>query len=390
MGAQTAGGRSRGSFGPGALLGIVRGAPAWTRAELAKASGLGRTAVAERLDLLHRASLITVNEPVLTGGRPAETYSFNADVGRLMVADIGGRHTRIGIADLDGRLVASAEADLDADEGPGPVLGYVIERMRELIHEIGLEEWRIRGLGVGVPGPVAGGIMQRPHLPGWEGADVPAAFGEAFPGVPVVVDKDANILARGEQARDPRRCRNAIVLKVGMGVSCAVIVDGAVLHGAHGAAGDIGHVPRGGEILCRCGQYGCLDAVASGRAIAAELAEQGRRARTSREIVDLVRGNDSGAIRLVREAGRQLGGPLGFLAAVANPSVIIVGGNLAESPEPLLAGIRETVYGSYPPSLTSTIDIVASTLGAEAGLAGAAQLALDTVLLPENVDATLS
>ena len=115
-----------------------------------------------------------------------------------------------------------------------------------------------------------------------------------------------------------------------------------------------------------------------------------RRARTSRESLDLVLVNHSRPLRLVREAGRQLGGPLGFLAAVANPAVIIVGGNLAESPEPLLAGIRETIYGSYPPSLTSTIDIVASSLGAEAGLSGAARLALDTVLLPENVDATLA
>lgn len=392
MDGQIAQGRSRGSFGPGALLELIRTQPRWTKAQLVKKSGLGRTAVAERVEGLQRSGLITVDaRPVLTGGRPAETYRFNADAGRILVADIGGRHTRLGITDLAGRLVASEEADIYTDmEGPEAVLDYVVSHLKALRHQVGIEPSRLRGIGIGVPGPVSEGIVQRPYLPGWEGVQIDAAFREEFPDLPVLVDEDANILARGELSRNPERYRNAVVLKVGMGVSCGLIVDGVVLKGAQGAAGDIAHLPRGGTVLCRCGQYGCLDAVASGRAIAHELAVNGRSVSTSREIVDLVRHNDPEANELVRQAGRLLGEPLGLLAAVVNPAAIIIGGNLAESPEPLLAGIRETIYGSFPPVLTSSFDITPSAIGAEAGLAGAALLALDTILRPDIVDAILT
>lgn len=382
----------RGSFGPGALLQMIRSAPVWTRAELVRQSSLGRTAVAERIDQLVEAGLVRINpQATSTGGRPAETYSFNADEGRLLVADIGGRHTRLGITDLAGRLIASAEADLDSDQGAAVVMAEVVERLDRLTHEVGLDRARLRGIGVGVPGPVDEGVMQRAYLPGWEGEAIPTYFAAAFPGLPVTVDKDANILVRGEQARDPEGFRNAIVLKVGMGVSCGVIVDGRVLHGAQGAAADIGHLPapeRG--VPCRCGMVGCTDAVASGRAIETALRATGRDARTSREIVDLVRANDPEVLALVRQAGRDLGTSLGVLCAVVNPSVIVVGGNLAESPEPLLAGIRETIYRDFPPALTRGITIVPSAIGAEAGLAGAAQLAVDELLAPDNVDAMIS
>jgi predicted NBD/HSP70 family sugar kinase len=382
---------ARGSFGPGALLRIIRDSPSWTKAELAEQSGLGRTAVAQRLELLQRSGYVTVNErQVLTGGRPAETYSYNADAGRLLVADIGGSHTRLGVTDLSGRLIGSAEADLHTDDGPDDVVGYVAEHLQALAHDLGVNLAEIRGIGVGVPGPVAEGVMQRRQPAGWEGVYIPRYFQRAFPGLPVAVDKDANILARGEQSRDKDRYVNVVVLKVGMGIGCGVIVDGRVLQGAQGAAGDIGHMPRGGDVQCTCGQRGCLEAIASGRSVARALSTAGRTVRTSREIVELVRHNDFEAIELVRQVGRDLGGPLGFLATIVSPSLIIVGGNLAESPEPLLAGIRETIYREFPPAMTGGLEIVPSAVGAAAGLAGAAELALDSILLPENVDAHLS
>lgn len=391
MGSQKASSRTRGHFGPGVILQVIRTGDSWTRADLVKKTGLGRTAVAERLEVLVKSGYVTISDhTTLTGGRPADTYSFNADAGRMLVADIGGSHTRLGLVDLSGRLLGSAEVDLDADRGADAVLKHMVKLLGELTHELGADPVHIRAIGIGVPGPVAGGVMRRPHLPGWEGVSIPNYFAEAYPDVPVAVDKDANILARGERSRDPVRLSNIVVLKVGMGLSCGVIVDGAILQGSVGAVGDISHLPRGGSIKCTCGQFGCLETVASGRAIARELARTGKVVHTSRQIVDLVRQNDVDAIQLIRQAGRDLGGALGSLSAILNPSRIIIGGNLAELPEALLAGIRETIYSDFPPSLTGNLQILPSALGAAAGLTGAAELALDLLLAPHNVDAALS
>lgn len=380
-------GRTWVSAGPGTLLQLIRTAPRWTKSDLVRESGLARTTLIERLDLLQEAGYVHSNKrPVQTGGRPAETYSFNPAGGYLLVADIGGSHTRLGVTDMAGSLIASAEADLYTDDGPQSVLSYVVDRLDQLRTEFDIDPGRIRAIGVGVPGPVLNGMLSRPQLPGWEGTSVSEFFAPTFPGIPVVVDQDANIMARGEQSRDPERFADMVVLKVGMGIGCAIVVDGRVLQGADGAAGGIGHIPRGGDLLCPCGQYGCLETVASGRAIARALNQGGHTVKNSRDIVNLVRRRDVQATNLVRQAGRELGGMLGLVSAIANPSVIIVGGNLAESPEPLLAGIRETIYADFSPALTSDLEITASTLGIAAGLAGAAQLALDALLLPRSVD----
>lgn len=379
-----------GSTGPGSLLHLIRTNQRWTRTEIGRVSGLARTTLIERLSMLQSAGFITANKtPALTGGRPAETYSYNSAGGYLLVADIGGSHTRMGITDMGGTLIATAEADRDTEEGPDAVLGYVVNALARLTDDNSISSDLIRGIGLGVPGPVLEGKLSRPRIPGWDGQSVSGYFKEKWPNVPVYVDKDANIMAMGELRQNPERHQNMIVLKVGMGIGCGLIVDGKVLHGSVGAAGDIAHMAGGGDVQCACGQFGCLDAVASGRAIARSLNANGRAVRTSRGIVDLVKSRDSEAADLVRDAGRQIGDVLGLLSYIVNPDLIIVGGNLAESPEPLLAGIRETIYTHFPPALTSDLEIIPSTVGTAAGLAGAAQLALDALLHPDNIDQSI-
>jgi predicted NBD/HSP70 family sugar kinase len=219
---------------------------------------------------------------------------------------------------------------------------------------------------------------------------VPEHFGAAFPGVPVVVDKDANIMALGEfRASWSDNHSATVTIKVGMGIGCGVIVDGKIMHGSQGAAGDIAHIPGGGDLLCLCGQYGCVEARAGGRAIGRRLNAAGRSVKTSGDIVELVREGDALAVRLVRQAGRDIGEVLIPAIALANPSLVVVGGNLANSPEPLLAGIRETVYAGSHPLSTESLQIVPSKTGNRAGLTGAAMLTLDAIFAEDAVDAAL-
>lgn len=391
MGKESKTGQSWGSTGPGMLLRLIRTADRWTKTELVRESGLARTTLIERLENLQRAGYVSSNkQPSKTGGRPAETYSFNDQAGYLLVADIGGSHVRVGVTDLAGSLLATSENDLDTQESPVNVLGDVIADLRELCRKGEIDPSRIRAIGVGVPSPVQQGPLSHPEVPGWESTTVSDCFAQAFPQIPVLVDKDANIMARGEQRQNPEKYQNMIVLKVGMGIGCGIVIDGRILQGAAGAAGSIGHIPRGGAVQCSCGQWGCLEAVASGRAIAKALVDGGQEVHTSRDIVNLVRKRDAQAIELVRQAGRELGEMLGLLAAVMNPSIIILGGNLAESPEPLLAGIRESVYSHFLPSLTSGLEIRPSVIGSGAGLTGAAELALEALFDPARIDESIA
>ena len=228
-------------------------------------------------------------------------------------------------------------------------------------------------------------------MPGWDDADVPGHLHRLL-GAPVLVDNDVNIMALGEhRARFPE-VDHLLFVKVATGIGAGIISDGAIRRGAQGAAGDVGHiaVPGGAIALCRCGNTGCLEAVASGRAIAAALSEQGLEASSSADVVALVRAGNIAASQAVREAGRTIGGVLAACVSLLNPSVIVIGGNLADSGEHLLAGIREVVYRRSLPLATQHLRIMASRTKGRAGVLGASTRAIEHVLSAAAIDRLLT
>jgi glucokinase len=330
-------------------------------------------------------------------------FRFNEAGGHLLVADIGSSHTRVGLTDLGGTVLAAGDADLDVSDGPDTVLGYVVAAFADLLSGAGLAGDTVRGAGVGVPSPVElGGRLVRPP----DGAGGPAT-GSAWdrtvvadtlaaglaaigvPRVPVAVDKDANILTIGEHRSTWSQYDDLIVLKVGMSIGCGLVVGGRIARGARGVAGDIGHIPDGLGPLCRCGQRGCAEATASGAAIAAALSRDGVHVRTSRDIVVLARSGHPRAVSLMEQAGHRLGAVVADAVSTLNPSLVVVGGNLAEDNEPLLTAVREVVLARAHPYVTRHLQIVRSRIAAEAGLIGAAHLVRDRVLAPEAVDAAV-
>jgi len=148
--------------------------------------------------------------------------------------------------------------------------------------------------------------------------------------------------------------------------------------GAQGAAGDIGHIQAPGHTeLCRCGNTGCLEAIASAAALAGRLG-----VRTSQDIVDLVRSGNTAATAEIRQAGREIGTVLAAAVSLLNPSVIVVGGSLSQAGDAMLAGLRETVYARSLPLATTHLRIVPSRTGRDAALHGAATLVQQHVLAP--------
>ena len=161
----------------------------------------------------------------------------------------------------------------------------------------------------------------------------------------MLVDNDVNIMARGEHWVHWRDTPHLLLVKVGTGHRLRHRGRRADPQGARGAAGDIGHIraTSNDDVICRCGNIGCLEAIAGGQALADRLSAAGADAANSRDVVRLVRAGDTTATRMVRDAGRTLGEVLAGTVNFFNPAVIVIGGDIAEAHAQLLAGVREGI-----------------------------------------------
>ena len=376
----------------GFLLDLIRRRSPITRAELASITGLARSTIAQRVDQLISDGFITeVGEAMSTGGRPATMLGFNADSGVVLVADLGATHSRLAVCDLVARPLAETSREIQISQGPDVVLGWVLEAFADLLVEVGQSKEDVRGIGIGVPGPVdfaAGRAVHPPIMPGWDDYPIRDRIVDVYE-VPVLVDNDVNIMALGEYWAMHPKVDDFIFVKVGTGIGSGLIIGGNLQRGARGAAGDIGHVQAGSaDVMCRCGNPDCLEASAGGAAIARSLSRQ-RDVAGSREIVALVQAGDHSAIQAVREAGRLIGSVLAATVNLLNPAVIAIGGDLAEAGQQLLAGIREIVYQRSTAMSTSDLRIINGSLGDRAGVIGAAALVIEHLFSPESVDVAL-
>jgi predicted NBD/HSP70 family sugar kinase len=381
-----------GTAGAGALLSILRDGRARTKSDLVQLTGLARSTVSGRLDaLLDQQWVVPIEDPISSGGRPATAYAFNSQARVVLAADLGATHARLAVTDLATTVLAERTADLLITEGPEKVLTWLVATVEALLAETGHTLPQVCGLGVGLPGPVehnTGKPVNPPIMPGWDGFDV-AGWLSVRLGVPVMVDNDVNIMALGEYWSTEPRIDQFIYVKIGTGIGGGIITDGKVHRGAQGAAGDIGHIrtrTAANTLVCRCGNTGCLEAIAGGAALAAKLTAAGIPAANSRDVVRLVRGGNSEAIQLIRQAGREIGDVLAGIVSFFNPSVIVIGGDIGEAGEQLLAGIREVVYSSSLPLATQHLLIRTSRLGDRAGAIGASVMVIENILAPDTFD----
>jgi len=373
----------------GAIVRVIREAGTVTRAELVRRTGLARSTVAQRVDTLLRHELIYETGGDSTGGRPASSLAFNDGSGVVLCADLGATHSRLAVSDLGGEPLGEEVEELEIAEGPEAVLGIVHERLGALLAQTGRTQEDVRGIGIGVPGPVAfdrGEPANPPIMPGWDGFSIPGWFAGRSD-APVLVDNDVNIMALGEHWTNWRDRDHLLFIKVGTGIGCGIVARGRIHHGAKGAAGDIGHIRLADQdVMCPCGNVGCLEAVSGGGALARQLSQEGVEARTSRDVARLAKAGDGLATQLVREAGRNLGEVLAGCVNFFNPEVIVIGGDVAQASQQLLAGVREVIFQRSLPLATEELRVVPSGLGDRAGIVGAANMAIEHVLAPDAID----
>ncbi|WP_406634214.1 ROK family protein [Pseudarthrobacter quantipunctorum] len=379
----------------GDIFQLLRDGKARTRAELAGTTGLARSTVAARIDALISSGLVgPAGEATSSGGRPPSRFAFNPAARVVLAVDVGATHVALAVTDLGGSVLAERRMDQQVADGPEKVLGLVVREAAKLLASASRGVADLAGVGIGLPGPVehdTGRPVKPPIMPGWDGFDVVRFVQRSLP-VPVLVDNDVNIMALGERTAHWPDHDNFIFVKVATGIGAGIISSGELQRGANGTAGDLGHVrvPRGDDVLCRCGNHGCLEALASGPAIAAALRGEGLEAAKGADVVRLVAHGNQQAIQAVRQAGRDVGDVLATVVNLLNPSVIVIGGSIGESGEHLVAGVREVVYRRSLPLATSQLRVGLSHAGDKAAILGASQLVTRHVLSPAVIEATLA
>jgi glucokinase-like ROK family protein len=392
------------------ILDELRSAGAQSRPELVARTGLGRGIVAQRVGELVDLGLVVEGDVgPSTGGRPPRRIGFRADAGHLLVADLGATSIDVAVTDLDGRILGHRDEPADVSAGPEPCLLRIEELFEELVAATRDLPGRLWGVGIGVPGPVefrSGRPVSPPIMPGWDGYPVRERFAQRYR-APVWVDNDVNILALGEwRSGIAVGHDNVVVVKVGTGIGAGIISNGRIHRGAQGSAGDVGHIQvvDAASIVCRCGNVGCLEALAGGAALArdgeaAALAGRSDRLRvaldqhgrvTAEDVARAASFGDPFAVSLLQSAGHRVGLMLASVVNFFNPSLIVVGGGVAQSGDQLLAAIRETVYRRSLPLATRDLVVQRSSLGALAGVVGASAMVLEQLFSREFLAQWLS
>lgn len=376
------------STGSGVVLALIRSGQATTRSDLISQLGWSRITLARRLDELLNANIIvSAGQSDSRGGRPPEEFVVNKDAGLLLAMDIGGSHSRLAITDLVSNILLEDEADIGLSHGPDDIFDWSCQVFDHLLANLGKSRSDVRGIGVGVPGPVDpdNGRIASPQVNAqWADVVVKDYFPEGYRAV-FAVDRDVNILAVGEHRFGWPEYRDAIVLKVGMGIGCGLVFDGRVYHGERGGAGDLAHSPLGGAEQCLCGRVGCLDTVASGRAIKRELHALGTSVRTSADIVELAASGHQGVAQILAYAGSQIAEALLDPVALLNPSAVVVGGNIAHAGAIFLDPIRERLLRDATEFSRRDLVVIPARLGHQAGVIGASLIAQDALFEPDRI-----
>lgn len=375
------------------IVNLVRTGEAVTRPEIGRLTGLGRGVVAQRVDHAIEVGFLQDGEfAPSSGGRAPRTLRFRAERGRVIVCALGALHIHVGLADLDGAILADSHRAWDIARGPEETLDEAMSMIDRLVAEDAAPGTPVWAITVGVPGPVdftSGRPVAPPIMPGWNGFDIRTRFEERFD-APTWVDNDVNILAFSERERRENDSIDLIYCKIGSGIGAGLLSRGRVHRGANGAAGDIGHVRvLDSEELCRCGKVGCLEAVAGGWALvrdAQRALDEGGGGALAKRVADgeaitpesisrAAEGGDALAISLIRKSARVAGESIATLVNVFNPSIIVIGGAVAAAGELFLAEVRQRVYELSLPLATRDLSIVNSLNDQREPLRGGAALA---------------
>lgn len=308
-------------------------------------------------------------------------------MGEYVAIDVGGTKIAIGIGNKEGAFHAHRVLATDPSKKPDTVLDEIAAATAEAIREAGLDTSQLNYVGLGSPGPLDGSvIMGTSNLHGWTGLDWRAGL-ETRLKVPVAVQNDATAAGLGEWRYGAGRgTQYCVYVTISTGIGAGIVADGVLYSGAHGNAGEFGHLvmqPDGFE--CPAGHRGCLESLASGTAIARKGRERQAesaylKAIESLDTKDVFEGMEAGdpvCAQIIDEAADWLGLGLSYLINLFNPEKIIIGGGVGtHAPSSYFQRVWTTAQRSALPAMAEVVQLVPAELGSESGLIGALAVAV--------------
>ena len=304
--------------------------------------------------------------------------------------DIGGTTVKIALFAQTGKLLDKWEIPSVTENDGAAILPDTAASIKEYMRVHELQAQNVIGIGVGVPGPVddAGVVNECQNL-GWGVFNVREAL-EKLTGFPVRAGNDANVAALGECWKGGGRgCANLVMVTFGTGVGGGIILDGKPVNGAHGAAGEIGHMVLNARETeyCNCGKRGCVEQYCSATGVV-RLAKQYLAVRdcpsslralekiTAKDVFDAANAGDTAAKEILEQVYDYMGQFLGTLCAVIDPEMVVMGGGMSRAGQQLVDGAAR-YFPQYAFPATKSVRFTLATLGNDAGAVGAFKLVLD-------------
>lgn len=360
-----------------------------TRSEIQLTSGLSRVTISQGVqELLSQKLLVEYEGETSLGGRKASYLSLNEDAGFIGIVYFSATSVSVAISDLKGNIRNSESSAISISDGPEKILPESIDRIKNLLKSV--PKNKRLGLVVGVPGPVShtsGKVVSPPIMRGWDGINFQEEFSKATD-LPVCLENDTNLLAIAEHRLEYPNINNLIVVKIATGIGGGLIVNGKLLRGATGSAGDIGHVQLDAlkGLPCRCGHTDCVESFSSGWALTEKINEMGYTVKDTLDIAEHCRNGDVKILHLITEASSYIGHAIADAVNLFNPSKVIVVGRLVDASDMVLATIKEVVYQRSGALATKNLEILGSKLGKNSAILGSAQLGLDQFFYNVQLD----
>ncbi len=298
----------------------------------------------------------------------------------ILGIDIGGTAVKMGLVDREGTIWARHEASVCFDGYRTPILTTVI---REAKRFLAVQNACVEGIGVSATGQVddvVGAVIgTNGSIPNYEGAKIKREMEEEF-GVPVFVLNDANAAVLGECFMGRAKgARNVLMLTLGTGVGGGVVVNGKVLGGTRGIAGEMGHFTlyHGGR-KCACGRSGCFECYASATALVRLAKEKtGEEEMNGRSIFGRAESGDEGMLSVIDRWTDDIAAGISGLVHIFNPEMVLIGGGVSAQEKLLIEPLRRKVLSSVMPRFAEGLRIEAAALGNDAGLMGAVKFFVD-------------
>lgn len=354
-----------------------------SQASIARATGLSRTTVSSLVAELRDAGLIgPVDEkpPATKRGRRGVQLALQPSATAVLGLDFGHSHVRVAVADLAHNVLAERIVDLDVSHRARETLDLAARMVDEALAEVGIDRKHVAAAGVGIPGPVdraRGMVGSTTIMPGWVGIPIATEL-ESRLHLPVEIENDANLGALAELAWGAgRSCRNVAYIKAATGIGAGIVIEGQLVRGAFGTAGEIGHNTLDEDgALCYCGNRGCLETVASGPAIIRLVSNAHGENLTLARVIERAIDGDVRCRRAISDAGREIGVAVAGLCNLVNPERVIVGGMLSRAGDILLEPIRESIQRFAVQSAAERTEVVVAAFTERAEMLGSVALAL--------------